>query len=49
MPNQPMAEVFGYKIDDFSAEAQRHRLCLFNNKVPNCTKDKVNDPLEGIQ
>lgn len=48
MPNQPMAEVFGYKIDDFSAEAQRHRrhrLCPFNNKVPNCTKDKVNDPL----
>jgi hypothetical protein len=48
MPNQPMAEVFGYKINDFSAEAQRHRrhrLCPFNNRVPNCTKDKVNDPL----
>jgi hypothetical protein len=48
MPIQPMAEVFGYRIDDFSPEAQRHRrhrLCPFNNKVPNCTKDKVNDPL----
>jgi hypothetical protein len=48
MPNQPMAEVFGYKIDDFSPEAQRHRhhrLCPFNNKVPSCTKDKANDPL----
>lgn len=47
MPNQPMAEVFGYKIDDFSAEAQRHRrhrLCPFNNRVPSCTKDKANDP-----
>jgi hypothetical protein len=43
-----MAEVFGYRIDDFSTEAQRHRthhLCPFNNKVPNCTKDKANDPL----
>ena len=43
-----MAEVFGYQIDDFSPEAQRHRqhrLCPFNNKVPSCTKDKANDPL----
>lgn len=48
MPLQPMAEVFGYRIDDFSPEAvrhRRHRLCPFNNKVPNCTKDKANDPL----
>lgn len=48
MPNQPMAEVFGYKIEDFSGEAQRyrrHRLCPFNNRVANCTKDKVSDPL----
>jgi hypothetical protein len=45
---QPMAEVFGYKIDDLSNEAKRHRnhhLCPFNNKVPSCTKDKVEDPL----
>jgi hypothetical protein len=45
---QPMAEVFGHRISDFSKEAERHRnskLCRFNNKVPNCTKDKAKDPL----
>ena len=45
---QPLAEVFGYPIDNQSPEAVRHRgkrLCPFNNKVPNCTKDKANDPL----
>ena len=45
---QPLAEVFGFPIDNFSGEADRHRakkLCPFNNKVPNCTKDKANDPL----
>lgn len=45
---QPLAEVFGFPVDDFSDQAQRHRkfkLCPFNNKVPNCTKDKANDPL----
>ena len=45
---QPLAEVFGYKIDDMSLEAQRHRqhqLCPYNNRVPSCTKDKANDPL----
>jgi Restriction endonuclease NotI len=44
----PLAEVFGYPIDNQSPEAVRHRskrLCPFNNKVPNCTKDKANDPL----
>lgn len=48
MPVQPMAEVFGHKIDDFSPEAiriRKHRLCPFNNRVPSCTKDKANDPL----
>ena len=48
MPNQPLAEVFGFPPDDFSDTAARHRrnkLCPFNNKVPNCTKDKANDPL----
>ncbi len=42
-----MAEVFGFRLDDFSSEAARHRqhrLCPFNNKVPSCTKDKANDP-----
>lgn len=48
MPQQPMAEVFGFKIDDFQPEAVRHRqhrLCPFNNKVPSCTKDKAENPL----
>jgi len=47
-PKQPMAEVFGFPLDNFSPEASRHRtyrLCPFNNKSPNCTKDKVGDPL----
>src|SRR5271169_5539668 len=44
----PLAEVFGFPVDNFSKVADRHRskkLCPFNNKVPNCTKDKANDPL----
>ena len=45
---QPLAEVFGFPIDNQSDNANRYRtkkLCPFNNKVPNCTKDKANDPL----
>jgi hypothetical protein len=45
---QPLVEVFGFPIDNMSDEAARYRksrLCPFNNKVPNCTKDKLNDPL----
>lgn len=48
MSKQPLAEVFGYPIDNMSREAVRcrqNRLCPFGNKVPNCTKDKANDPL----
>ena len=48
MPDHPLAEVFGFPVDNFSGEATRYRgnkLCPFNNKVPNCTKDKANDPL----
>ena len=44
----PLAEVFGFPATDMSASATRHRtkrLCPFNNKVPNCTKDKAQDPL----
>jgi len=44
----PLAEVFGFRVDDLSETAERHRrlrLCPFNNKVPNCTKDKANSPL----
>lgn len=45
---QPLAEVFGYLTTDCIEKADRyrsHRLCPFNNKVPNCTKDKAKDPL----
>jgi len=48
MSKQPMAEVFGFPIDNDSEAAARNRenrLCPFNNKVPNCTKDKAQDPL----
>ena len=47
-PKQPLAEVFGFPVGDTSAAAHRHRtkrLCPFNNKVPNCTKDKAQNPL----
>lgn len=47
-PVQPLAEVFGYLANDQSSKAKRyrsHRLCPFNNKVPNCTKDKAKNPL----
>lgn len=48
MSMQPLAEVFGFPIANQSAEAVRHRkrfLCPYNNKVPNCTKDKASNPL----
>ena len=48
MAKQPLAEVFGFPINNHSPEAKRCRenaLCPFGNKVPNCTKDKANDPL----
>jgi hypothetical protein len=47
-PQHPLAEVFGFPCTNHSDIAVRHRhnrLCPFNNKVPNCTKDKANDPL----
>lgn len=45
---QPLAEVFGHLPNDQSYKANRYRsgrLCPFNNKVPNCTKDKAKNPL----
>jgi len=45
---QPLAEVFGFLTTVQSENAIRfrtHRLCPFNNKVPNCTKDKAKNPL----
>ncbi len=47
-PKNPLGEIFGYPGDNQSAKALRYRqkkLCPFNNKVPNCTKDKANNPL----
>ena len=47
-PSQPLAEVFGHLLNDQSGKAIRYRslrLCPFNNKVPNCTKDKAKNPL----
>jgi hypothetical protein len=48
MPTHPLAEVFGFPINNFTQEAIRHRklrLCPYNNKVPSCTKDRASDPL----
>jgi hypothetical protein len=45
---QPLAEVFGHLVGDQSPKAVRYRsrrLCPFNNKVPNCNKDKARNPL----
>lgn len=45
---QPLAEVFGHLTMDHTERAVRYRsrrLCPFNNKVPNCTKDKAKNPL----
>ncbi len=47
-PKHPLAEIFGHPASDHSPKARRYRLnrlCPFNNKVPNCTKDKAKDPL----
>ncbi len=44
----PLAEIFGFLTTDRGDKANRfrtHRLCPFNNKVPNCTKDKAKNPL----
>lgn len=45
---QPLAEVFGHLLVDQTEKAKRYRsrrLCPFNNRVPNCTKDKAKNPL----
>ncbi len=46
--SQPLAEVFGFLIEDQSDRAIRYRenkLCPFNNIVSNCTKNSVDFPL----
>lgn len=48
IPKHPLAEVFGHLTTDFSERAvgyRRNKLCPFNNKVPNCAKDKAKNPL----
>lgn len=48
MVEQPLAEVFGFPVDNETDRARRYRqnrLCPFNNRIANCTKDKANDPL----
>lgn len=45
---QPLNEVFGFPVENFSSEAIRHRrekLCPFNNRVSGCTKSKKENPL----
>jgi len=47
-PTQPLAEVFGFPINNVSARAKRYRenkLCPFNNIVSNCTKNSIEFPL----
>ena len=46
--SNPLSEVFGFPIQNESDKAKRYRkqqLCPYNNKVPNCTKDKAIAPL----
>lgn len=48
MPNNPLAEVFGFPCRNLTKDATRYRrlkLCPFQNKIPNCTKDKADNPL----
>jgi hypothetical protein len=46
--NQPLAEVFGFPINNQTERAIRYRenkLCPFNNIVSNCTKNSIEFPL----
>lgn len=49
MPDNPLAEVFGFPVADMSVEAVNHRrmrLCPFGNPSgPNCTKVSATDPI----
>ncbi len=45
---QPLAEVFGFPIDNETERAKRYKegkLCPFNNVVSNCTKNSIDFPL----
>jgi hypothetical protein len=46
--NQPLAEVFGFPIQNETDRAKRYRknkLCPYNNIVSNCTKNSIEFPL----
>lgn len=46
--NQPLAEVFGFPIENETERAKRYRknkLCPYNNIVSNCTKNSIEFPL----
>ncbi len=46
--NQPLAEVFGFPIENQTDRAKRYRknkLCPFNNIISNCTKNSIEFPL----
>jgi len=49
MPKNPLAEVFGYPVDNMSQDAINHRqgrLCPYHNSSGlNCTKNSATDPL----
>jgi len=48
VPDQPLCEVFGYPVDNFSVDCRHHRaekLCPYHNKIAYCTKAKKKDPL----
>lgn len=49
MPKNPLAEVFGYPVDNMTQEAVNHRrgrLCPFHNSSGiNCTKSSATDPI----
>jgi hypothetical protein len=49
MPRNPLAEVFGYPVNNMSQEARNHRdgrLCPYHNSSGlNCTKNSATDPL----
>ena len=51
LPRQPLAEVFGYPINNLSPDAECHRrlkLCPFNNKAPHCTKSRAENPIGAV-
>lgn len=46
--SNPIAEVFGFPVSNLTEKAKyyrENRLCPYNNRYPNCTKDKADNPL----